>query len=834
MLRTLMSLLSSSLILSSALGESLPTKKLQDWTVVVSPQATVSEKYAAEEFRSLFKGVSGVELALAEKASVAGAIHVGIDSVRSVDPAFSIEDLGDEGLRIRVEPTRILIAGGLPRGTLYGVYEFFERYCGVRFLTRDHTHFPSPPPDSIPCEEFRFAPTFSFRWSYYRENSDAPEFAARMRVNTVTPDDKLGGNTPQSLINHSLFRYVSPDKYGKDHPEYFALVDGVRRLDVGGGGPEPCVTNQAVLDIVSEGVIADLDANPNQRNISVSQNDNDEYCRCATCEAINQAEGTPMGSHLAFVNAVAERVEAKHPKVKVGTLAYWYTRKPPKTIVPRKNIQIQLCSIECCTLHPINDPNCPKNREFFEDLMNWKKISEDIWIWNYNTNFRAYDLPFPNLRVISPNLKFFAENNVHGVFMQANGNGTAGEMSELRNYVISRCLWNPNLEGWSLVEEFCRLHYGKAADRVLEYLTFFHDYVDSKGCHPACFPRYWDLALDPEVTVRMYRMFEAAMAEAENETIRDRVEKASICVYKALIEAGPGMRFQDGVFKPDWPADMGGIGSRYIELCKKHQMTMAGENTPAEEYFDRLKQAEAGIPGERLENSVWRVTVVPERNARMVELYHKPTGRHLFAAMGRKNLGMEMLSGELEESGLSGFKEKETPRFGVGKTAVDMTLRNDLPNGSVYTRKVYFRRDQPEKVFFSSEILHQGNDPTEYQIKVRPEFDIVTDTTDTSVIAAYIKDDEWKQFNEDWDTYTGPKAELLLSAKGGEIAIYNHRDRFGAKVNYKPEQVEQPKLWWEPSWEQANLELWTRRAELKKGEKLAYDYSIECLAEPPR
>ena len=75
-----------------------------------------------------------------------------------------------------------------------------------------------------------------------------------------------------------------------------------------------------------------------------------------------------MGSLLTFVNGVADEVAKQYPHVKVGTLSYWYTRKPPKTIKPRPNVQIQLCSIECCMMHPITDPCCPKNVEFCRDM----------------------------------------------------------------------------------------------------------------------------------------------------------------------------------------------------------------------------------------------------------------------------------------------------------------------------------------------------------------------------------------------------------------------------------------------------------------------------------
>ena len=195
-----------------------------------------------------------------------------------------------------------------------------------------------------------------------------------------------------------------------------------------------------------------------------------------------------MGSQLAFVNAVAEQIEAKYPNVKVGTLAYWYTRKAPKTIKPRHNVQIQLCSIECCTLHPIDDPTCDRNKEFCQDMKDWSSICNDIWIWNYNTNFRYYDLPFPNLRVIGPNVRYFLQNSAKGVFMQANGNGMSGELSDIRNYLIARMLWNPNFDDKAVLEEFVRLHYKSASQPILDYINMFHDNAEKNGLNTGLFP----------------------------------------------------------------------------------------------------------------------------------------------------------------------------------------------------------------------------------------------------------------------------------------------------------------------------------------------------------
>ena len=107
--------------------------------------------------------------------------------------------------------------------------------------------------------------------------------------------------TTWTFINHSFYHYLSSQTYGKEHPEYFALVEGKRKLDMGGGGPELCLTHPDVLQIVVTKILDALKEHPGMENISVSQNDNNKYCRCSQCAAIDTREGTPTGSLLTFV-----------------------------------------------------------------------------------------------------------------------------------------------------------------------------------------------------------------------------------------------------------------------------------------------------------------------------------------------------------------------------------------------------------------------------------------------------------------------------------------------------------------------------------------------------
>ncbi len=815
----------------------LDLSTMEKWTIVISEDAIPSEKYAAEEFQHWFEEATGYTLSIAnEPPQEERNVFIGSsDAMRQSNAGFIVSDLGDEDLRIRIREDNLAIAGGRPRGTLYGVYEFLERYLDVRFLTPDHTYVPDPDwriSWRIPCKEITYRPPFEFRWSFYSVNADHHDFAARLRVNTTPTEEKYGGKCPQELINHTFHHWLPVEEYGESHPEYFAFVDGERKLDVGGGGPQLCVTHPEVIEIVAEAVIEELHQNPDRKNISVSQNDNAEYCRCERCEKINQREGTPMGSNLAFVNAVAERVEKEHPDVKVGTLAYWYTRKPPKNIKPRDNVQIQLCSIECSTLYPINDPQSVKNRAFCNDMNRWSEICDDIWIWNYNTAFNMYDMPFPNLRAIGPNVKYFLKNNAKGVFMQANGNGHSGEMSDLRNYVMARLLWNPSLDGWELVEEFCHLHYKSAAQTILDYLSDLHDHAEAAGYEPTCFPLPFQSGLSPEFAQEAMDYFKTALKLADNEEVRARVEKASICAHRAVLELCGQLEIKDGHVVISHPAPYSNIVEEYKTLCRRYNMDRAAERTTAEEYFQTLDQkTQEGVPAQRLENETWRLTFVPQHNGRMIEMVHKPTHRNLLYSLGQLGIPYFGSSGTFEEEGVQGYDHQSPHAFKAEREENTLRLTKTLADDSQRTRTIQLP-DDSQNIVCKTELLHKGEDPKTYQIKVDPEFFADSSSNDASVVSAYVKNEDWVLLNQDWSGGDGPKSELLSQTQD-EYAFFNHEEGFGVKEIFSNDAIERLHLWWNSDRGQINLQLITPSVELKSEEEFAFTYEFEYLSEPP-
>jgi len=211
-----------------------------------------------------------------------------------------------------------------------------------------------------------------------------------------------------------------------------------------------------------------LRQSPDAGIVSLSQNDWYGWCECDKCKALDDAEGTHAGTMLDFVNCVAEKIEPEFPHVAVDTLAYQYTRKPPKTLQPRPNVIVRLCSIECDFREPLD---APSNAAFADDIRGWAKICQRLYIWDYSTDFGHYVQPHPNWFVLGPDLRFFQQHNVRGVFSEGAYQSHGSEMAEMRAWVTAQLMWNPNQDDRALIREFIEGYYGtNAAPFIRQYL----------------------------------------------------------------------------------------------------------------------------------------------------------------------------------------------------------------------------------------------------------------------------------------------------------------------------------------------------------------------------
>ncbi len=459
------------------------------YTIVRPANASPSQVYAAEELRRFTEQMTGVQLPIVTDETPLPACAILLGDTRFTSEILGgsadVKALGEDGFQLARSGDRVLVLGGPVRGTLYGVYELLERFGGCRWYSSWHSVIPRRDTLAVPALDETQKPAFALREPFWFDMFDG-DLAARNKVNgnTMRLDAKHGGHSYRfggGLGScHTFEALCSPDTYFGTHPEYFSMVNGKRIKEY----TQLCLSNPDVLRIVTSNVLERIRKDPGASFYGVSQNDWYNFCTCADCKAVDDAEESHAGMMIAFVNKIAEAVEKEFPEVIIETLAYQYTRKPPKTIRPRANVMPCLCTIECDFSFPITSSGFQENRAFLDDIRGWGAICKRLYIWDYTTNFRDYTSPFPNVLALQGNVKFFQTNRVEYLFEQGAYQGRHGDFAELKAWLLAKWLWNPDLPAEPLLQDFFQGYYGAAAPYVRTYFDALHSYYRDPATRP--------------------------------------------------------------------------------------------------------------------------------------------------------------------------------------------------------------------------------------------------------------------------------------------------------------------------------------------------------------
>jgi hypothetical protein len=541
------------------------------------------ERHAADELARFLSEISGAkfEVKPAARASVGQRILVGREAASALISASELASLGNEGYLIRVKGSELAITGAKPRGTLYGVYSFLEDELGCRWFTPDVARIPKNATPSAAAGDVRFVPPLEYRATDYPNARDA-DWAVRNKLNgTQTKIDKpRGGKVDYSHFVHTFNEILNPAQQFAKHPDYFSEVDGKRISD----HAQLCVTNPQVQKIAIETVRAWMREAPAASIFSVSQNDWFNPCSCAACKKIYAEEGDAWsGPLLRFVNAIAAAVAKEFPDKAIDTLAYQYTRKPPAKTKPLDNVIVRLCSIECCFAHPLDaDASLdPKNAEFARDLAGWSKLSHRLYIWDYVIDYSHSIMPFPNLRSIAPNIRFFVKNGVKGVYEEADYFTAGGELAELRTWILAKTLWNPGYDTERAIKEFVEGYYDEASGPISDYIKLVHDRAAENKIHFTIWTGPDAPLYDDALLKRCDELFDAAEAQvAPKPAVLDRVRTARLPILYVELN-----RAADAVEKGGDKAALRKLIDRFDEIAKKTGVTMINEATHYDQWL---------------------------------------------------------------------------------------------------------------------------------------------------------------------------------------------------------------------------------------------------------
>jgi len=594
-----------------------------EYRIVLSADAIPAEKRAAEELQRFLEEISGARLPIVrdDQPVEGGMILLGDSAaLRRLNVGIAFDGLGAEGFVLQTAGKHLIISGGRPRGTLYGVYTFLDK-LGCRWFTNEVSRIPKRRTIETGNLKETHRPDFENREPFFTEAWDK-DWAARNRTNGdhTQLDESTGGKLKYYPFVHSFYELLPPEKYFARHPEYYSLIDGKRRHERG----QLCLTNPDVLRIATAQVEQWIKDKPDTTIFSVSQNDWEGWCECGECRRVEEEEGGEhSGPMLRFVNAVAEQIGRRHPGKLIDTLAYWYTENPPLKVRPAPNVRIRLCPIGICVSHSFLE--CPRSTYFRKNLEAWSKITNQLYIWHYNTNFSHYLLPFPDFDELAADVPVYKKHGVVGLFMQgAYAKGGGGEQSELRAYVLARQLWDASVNVEKTVDEFLQGVYGPAAAPMRQYFDLLHREVRGpEGKHLWIFniPDY-----SAEFLPRARELFARAEKLAADEGAKRRVRKARMPVDYYHLLRDSQFHVRDGFYTPVRLDELKVRALALIAEMRTHGIESIHEGQPLERDVKTWTEMRS-LRAFTLENAAWRVDVVPELSGRVVRMVDKATGR---------------------------------------------------------------------------------------------------------------------------------------------------------------------------------------------------------------
>ena len=459
--------------------------KVYESVIVVSADASATDIYASQRLKHYLDRITGKNIEIVTNND-SSEYEICVGATRRAENDFS--ESADGNYIITSTDKRIIINGAGNKGTINGVYAFLEKYCGCHWYETQVIIAPENSTLTVPADiDIKYTPFFEYTETDTASSRDIEFSLANGLTGGVYRDFTAEQGTAVEYLGrfcHTMTTFFcKSETYFEEHPEYFALRNGKRTPN------QLCLTNEKVKDIVTAEVLELLESEHNPdadiQIVSLTQHDNFDYCQCNNCKAIDEENGSQSGTMITFVNEIARRVkEHGYDNVVFDTFAYQYTRKAPTKVVPREDVIVRLCSIECCFGHTLDDPKCEQNVDFMNDLRKWGKICNRIYIWDYVHNYANTLCIFPNFGVLQRNVQIFYENNVKGLYEEGNYyiDNSDAEFAEMRTYLLSKLMQNPYLDFDAEMNGYLGGVYGPGGCYIREFIDIIteHAVTDSK------------------------------------------------------------------------------------------------------------------------------------------------------------------------------------------------------------------------------------------------------------------------------------------------------------------------------------------------------------------
>ncbi len=465
--------------------------------VIVMPRhPSAVESYAAKELQYHIEAATGAQLPIvSEGAALPAGARVFLGRCEAatgatVDPSalpgnsYIIKTSGDEmfiaGRDSAGDPLGLDTHGG----TLFGVYDLLESRLGVRWLWPGKLGevIPHRKDFALPPMDATTRPLLWFKqWRGGRSEGERI-WLKRQRF----------GRSVRPAYGHSFGNYWP--RFGKDHPEYFAMLpDGTRRLDpTAEPGPEwvhMCVSEPGLW----KRIIDDWKARGSPEFLNVCEDDGWAGCACARCLGWDEPDpdnpvpfdhrleaakkvfdsghdnwplqlGSLSDRYARFWKIIADEAAKSRPDVKVVSYVYDNYRKPPVKATLSANV---LCGV--VPQESIFGYSKADSEVFHHDWSGWEKTGCRLFL-RPNYTLQAQNFPAFYARTLGNDLKFAAAHGLKGTDFDSLTSKYCTQGPTL--YMLATILNHPGASIDQTLDDFYSA-FGPAHDAVKEYFDLW-------------------------------------------------------------------------------------------------------------------------------------------------------------------------------------------------------------------------------------------------------------------------------------------------------------------------------------------------------------------------
>ena len=482
---------------------------------IVCPEKTPVVQYAASELQKILAKAMGRKPAIASRPSGKNfSLILGGDNDLARKAGLDVEKLPPDGFYILRKGNQIFLAGkdekrydprkrkymeNQDRGTLHAAYDFLERFVSVRFYFPHECGIviPRSPALNLPLQiHIQERPDLINRSWVIRATGRYPE------------EEKKKGSFPdghaETMLqlryraypygqSNSLNHFYFLERFGKTHPEYFALMtDGKRYND-----PKMHMSGHLCFESgIREEIYQDIKAfltgkTPSSRGmlkwdvnafspgyVTICPQDWFYWCACPRCRKIaapgrdllykDPAEQQKVSNHLwKFTADLANRMKKEGINGKLVQLAYFPYNRLPECEIP-DNIQVAVAAFP-----GIAAPDHPRMAVTEAQVAPWlKAVKGGVFFRAWTGKTMARNIAFAPAMKHNHIGDYFAKRpfRYKGAFIDECSDHFL--FAYLNLYVFSKVTWDQKTDVKKLLSEHFLLMFGKGARPMR---TFYDD-----------------------------------------------------------------------------------------------------------------------------------------------------------------------------------------------------------------------------------------------------------------------------------------------------------------------------------------------------------------------